>query len=104
MRLVKQMAELLARAMKLKAARRDEEAAQAIEAGCSLLLGIDWKTLAWVDSSSAAQLLKDPARIRVFAALLEHRADFHAAVGEHAEARSEWQHAFEMYREAGDHP
>ncbi len=65
MRLVKQLAELLARAMKLKAAKRDDEAIEVIEvieSGCLSLLGIDWKTLAWVDSASAAQLLKEPAR------------------------------------------
>ncbi|MBS1150178.1 MAG: hypothetical protein H6Q89_1876 [Myxococcaceae bacterium] len=104
MRLVKQLAELLARAMKLQAAKKDEEAAEVIEAGCLSLLGIDWKTLAWVDSASAAQLLKAPVRIRVFAALLEQRARMHREAGELAQARSKFQHAFEMYREAGDDP
>ena len=104
MRLVKQLAEVLARAMKLKLAKKDQEAAEVIESGCLSLLGIDWKTLAWVDSASAAQLLKEPARIRAFAALLEKRAEFHAQSGEAAEARSKYQHAFEMYREAGDDP
>lgn len=104
MRLVKQMAELLARALKLKAAKKDDEAAEVLESGCLSLLGIDWKTLAWVDSASAAQLLKEPARIRAFAELLETRAKFHAESGELAEARSKYQHAFEMYREAGNDP
>ncbi len=104
MRSVKQMAELLARAMKLKAAKKDEEAAEVLESGCLSLLGIDWKTLAWVDSASAAQLLKEPSKIRVFAQLLEQRGQFHAESGETDPARSKFQHAFEMYREAGDHP
>ena len=104
MRLVKQLAEVLARAMKLKGLKKDDEAAEVIESGCLSLLGIDWKTLAWVDSASAAQLLKEPARIRAFAALLEARAQLHADAGEAAEARSKFQHAFEMYREAGNDP
>jgi hypothetical protein len=104
MRLVKQLAEVLARAMKLKMAKKDEEAAEVLESGCLSLLGIDWKTLAWVDSKSAAQLLKEPARIRAFATLLEERAKFHADAGEDAQARAKFQHAFEMYREAGDDP
>ena len=104
MRLVKQLAELFARVMNLKAAKKNEEAAELLEAGCLTLFGIDWRTLAWVDSASAAQLLKEPARIRAFAALLEKRAELHEAADEPAEARSKWQHAFEMYREAGDHP
>jgi hypothetical protein len=104
MRLVQQLAEVLARALKLKAAKKDDEAAEVLESGCLSLLGIDWKTLAWVDSVSAAQLLKEPARIRAFAVLLEQRAKFHVESGELAEARSKYQHAFEMYREAGDDP
>ncbi len=104
MRLVKQLAELFARALNLKLAKKHEEAAEVIEAGCLTLFGIDWRTLSWADSASAAQLLKEPARIRAFAALLEQRAELHEAAGEPAEARSKWQHAFEMYREAGDSP
>ena len=104
MRLVKQLAELFARVMNLKAAKKNEEAAEVLEAGCLILFGIDWRTLAWADSASAAQLLKEPGRIRAFAALLEQRAELHEASDEPAEARSKWQHAFEMYREAGDHP
>ncbi len=95
MRLVKQLAEVIARAMKLKLAKKNEEAAEVIEAGCLTLLGIDWQTLAWVDSKSAAQLLKEPARIHAFATLLEH----HGLVSEDP---SKFRHALEMYREAGN--
>jgi hypothetical protein len=102
MRLVKQLADLLARVMKLKGAKKEDEAAEVLEAGCLTLFGIDWRTLAWVDSASAAQLLEDPVRIRSFAGLLEQRALLHEAKGESVQARSSWQHAFEMYREAGD--
>ncbi len=102
MRLVKQLAELLARALKLRAAKKDDEAVELIEAGCLTLLGIDWKTLAWADSASAAQLLREPEKIRAFAALLEQRARIHQSAGEAPQARSKFQHAFELYREAGD--
>ena len=102
MRQVKQLAEALARALKLKAAKKDDEAAEVLESACLSVLGLDWKTLAWVDSASAARLLQEPARIRAFAALLEQRAHFHAESGELPEARSKYQHAFELYREAGD--
>ena len=104
LRLVRELAEVLARAMKLKAAKKDDEAAEAIESGCATLFGIDWKALAWSDSASAAQLLKEPVRIRAYATLLEHRAQLHAGSGEAAEARSKYQHAHEMYCEAGKDP
>jgi tetratricopeptide (TPR) repeat protein len=103
MRLVKQLAELFARALKLKQEKKYDEAGACLESGCLTLFGIDWKTLSWADSASAAQLLKEPARIRAFAELLEQRAELYEAAGQPAEARSKWQHAFEMYREAGDH-
>ena len=103
MRLVKQIAELLAQAMGLKAKKKDQEAAEVLEAGCVDLFGIDRKTLAWSDSASAAQLLREPVKIRMFAQLMEHRAQFHEDAGEAADARSKFQHAYELYREAGQH-
>lgn len=101
MRLVKQLAELLARALKLQGQKKHEEAAEVLEAGCLSLFGMDWKTLAWADSASAAELLKEPMRVRLFASLVEQRAQFHEECGEAAEARSKFQHAYELYREAG---
>lgn len=103
MRMVKQIAELLARAMGLKGQKKDQEAAEVLEAGCLELLGIDWKTLAWSDSASAAQLLREPVKIRMFAQLMEHRAQFHEDAGQAADARSKFQHAYELYRESGKH-
>ncbi len=102
MRLVKQLAEVLARAMKLKLGKKHEEAAEVIESGCLTLLGIDWQTLAWVDSKSAAQLLQTPARIHAFATLLENHGLLSEDKGDAAKARSKFQHALELYREAGN--
>lgn len=100
MRIVKQLVELLARALKLKTEKRFDEAAQTIEGGCAELLGLDFKALALVDSASAAQLLGEVARIRVFARLLEELADVYRLDGDEARARARARHALEMYLEA----
>lgn len=107
MRIVRQLAELLARALKLKREKKFDEAAQTIEGGCGDLLGFDFGALALVDSASSAQLLAEPARIRAFARLLEELAEVHRAAGDVAKARARGKHAAEMYgevlkRKAGD--
>jgi hypothetical protein len=99
MRIVKQLAELLARALKLKREQRYDEAAQTLEGGCADLLGLDFAALALVDSASCAQLLGEPLRIRTFAALLEELAEVHRLDGDEAKARARSRHAFEMYCE-----
>ena len=99
MRIVQQLAELLARVLKLKAAKRYDEAAEAIEAGCPSLLGVDFAAIALVDSSSAAQLLSELSRIRMFARLLEELGDVYALEGNAAKARARDRHALEMYLE-----
>ena|SRR6185436_13577634 len=99
MRIVKQIAELLARALKLKVEKRWDEAAQTIEGGCLDLLGIEFAALALVDSVAGAALLGNVTRIRVFARLLEELAGIYREEGSEALARARAKHAREMYRE-----
>ncbi len=99
MRIVKQLAELLARALRLKREQKFDEAAQTLEGGCGDLLGFDFGALALVDSASCASLLSEPARIRTFAQLLEELAGVHGAAGDEAKARARARHAREMYGE-----
>jgi hypothetical protein len=100
MRMVQQLAKLLAALLKLKQEQKFDEAADAIMGGCEGLLGLDFKALALVDSQSGAALLGNVSRVRTFARLLEELADVHAGRGEEAKARSRARHAFEMYCEA----
>ncbi|MBL8953791.1 MAG: hypothetical protein JNK82_23650 [Myxococcaceae bacterium] len=100
MRAVKQLAELLARALKLKCDEKYDEAAQTLEGGAGDLLGLDFGALALVDSASGAQLLGDVQRIRTFAQLLEELSAVHRAAGDEAKARARARHAHEMYGEA----
>src|SRR5688572_8587883 len=99
MRVVQQLAELLARALKLKGLKRYDEAATVIEAGCLTVLGLEFKTLTLVDSKSGAELLADLPRIRTFARLLEELSGVHREAGEIAPSRSHARHALEMYLE-----
>lgn len=100
MRIVKQLAELLARALKLKREQRYDEAAQTLEGGCVDLLGLEFSALALVDSASSAQLLGEPTRIRTFARLLEELSDVYFADGDEERGRARARHAYEMYCEA----
>ena len=62
MRAIKQLVELLVRALKLGSQKKDE-AMQLLESGALTLLGIELKTLSLVDSASAADLLGSVPRI-----------------------------------------
>lgn len=95
MRAIKQMVELLARALKLGSQKKDE-AMQLLEAGTHTLLGMDFRTLSLVDSNSAADLLGSVPRILIFAKLLEAMRQVAAAAGDEGLARSKAQHSAEM--------
>jgi hypothetical protein len=99
MRVVQQLAELLARVLKLKVQQRYDEAAQVLEAGCLTVLGLEFSALTLVDSLTGAQLLSEVSRIRTFARLLEELASVHREAGALAEARACSRHALEMYLE-----
>lgn len=98
MRAVKQMVELLARALKLGTAKKDEAAAL-LESGALTLLGIEFRTLSLVDSSSAADLLGTAPRIFIFAKLLDGMRQVAEAANDVPEARTRAQHACEMVLE-----
>jgi len=100
MRLVKQLVELLARALKLKGEGKEDEALELLDSGCLSLLGIPYSALALVDSKSAADLLNEPTRITVFGRLLEERAAIEAQQGHSLAARTRRAHALEIYAEA----
>ncbi len=100
MRIVQQIAVLFARVLKLKHAKSFDEAAEMLTADCESILGIDFKTLSFVDSQSGAALLNDVHRIRTFAQLLEELASVHRESGDEARARARERHALEMFIEA----
>jgi len=99
-RLIRQLAELLARALGLARKGQFDEAISVLESSCPSLLGMDYAPLALVDSASAAGILREPARVKTFARLLATAAEIYELKGDAAAARSKWQHALEVYLEA----
>lgn len=95
-RLTKEIARVLAAALRLNQQKQHDAAVQELEGACGPLLGIDFRTLAYVDAASAASLLGDAARIEAFASLLEALAQTHAASGDLARAASRRQHTLEL--------
>ncbi len=100
MRLVKQIVDFIARALKLAKEGKDREAIELLESGCLSALGIPWSALALVDSRSAAGVLGDAARIAAFGRILEERANIEALQGKRELALRRREHALEIYQEA----
>ncbi|MFT3838046.1 MAG: hypothetical protein QM723_13755 [Myxococcaceae bacterium] len=100
MRMVKQIVDFIARALKLAKEGKDKEAIELLESGCLEVLGIPWSALALVDSKSAAGVLGDGARVAAFGRILEERATIEAMQGKVALAAQRREHALEIYQEA----
>lgn len=99
-RLIRQLAEVLARALGLARKGQFDEAVAVLESSCPALLGMDYAPLALVDSASAAAILREPERVKTFARLLATAAEIYELKGDAPAARSKWQHALEVYFEA----
>jgi hypothetical protein len=74
LRMAKQLADFLARALKLGQQRRGEEAQSLLQGACTELFGVEYRILSMVDARSAVELLGDPARGLAFAQLIEAMA------------------------------
>jgi hypothetical protein len=95
LRLARQFAELLKRLLKLESAQ-PAEVADAIRAGCSTLLGVEFDVLALVDAASAVSLLRDVHRVAIFARLLEVMGEVAERQGQVDVAQRWYLHACEV--------
>ena len=75
MRQVKQLADFIARALKLAGEQRRPEAVAVLRSASLDLLGIELAALEWVDAAGAVDLLGAPERCLTFARLLEALAE-----------------------------
>lgn len=73
-RLIKQLAEFIARALKLVAAGKRDDGLKLLESACGELLGVEYRVLNMLDAKSAVELLYDPAKAMVFVRLLDAMA------------------------------
>lgn len=71
MRAVKQLADFIARALKLAREDKPEQAIEVLQGACIELLGIEYRALAVVDARSAIELLGTKARAKAFIELVE---------------------------------
>lgn len=71
MRVVAEMARLIARALKLGEDSKPDDARASLEDGCRELLGMEYRVLAMLDAASAVELLGSAARTLAFAQLLD---------------------------------
>jgi hypothetical protein len=78
MRLVKQLADFVARALKLAAQDRAPEAVELLRSASTQLLGMELQVLQRVDTANAVELLGTPDRGLTLARLLEALAEVEA--------------------------
>jgi hypothetical protein len=75
LRLAKQLAEAVARALKLSREAKPGEAASSLVEACSSTLGIEHRVLSMLDARSAVELLGEPERVAAYVQLVEAMAD-----------------------------
>ena len=102
MRLVKQLAEFIARALKLANAAKPEEALATLRAACGQALGMEYEVLSMLDAKSAVELLGEKARVTAFIQLVEAMGDVDARGNEPMRALTRYQHALELAEAVGD--
>lgn len=99
MRAVKQLAEFIARVLKL--ALTDPAKARAeLDDAARTALGMEPSTLAFVDAASAAQLLGRADKVVLFATILEAYGDLELLTGAAHAARRHFLHALDLAHEA----
>lgn len=96
MRVVQQLAQFIARALKLADASKREEALEVLREGCAGQLGMEYDVLAMLDAAAAVDLLADPSRAVAFAQLVEAMAEVEARCREPVRAEARRRHADEL--------
>jgi hypothetical protein len=81
MRMIKQLADALARAMKLRREKKLDEALQALGDVTDQILGVPRPILDSLDPKSAAAMLANPFKVRIYARIVAEEAELAAARG-----------------------
>jgi hypothetical protein len=74
-RVIKQIADLFARIVKLIEKREYDTALRVVQDACPKLVGFDYAPLAFADAESAAKLLVDKDKVKIFAQLVQKEAE-----------------------------
>ena len=99
-RLVKQGAEMFARLLKLIEKHEYQQALAAMQSGYPGLLGLDYAPLNFADPKSAADLLGDRHRLKIFAQLLSKEAEVYALMEDTSRAQAKREQALKVWLEA----
>lgn len=81
-RLIEQIADAIARLLKLKVEGRPGEALAQVRSACEEAFGMEYEMLVGVDAASAASLLGTPLKVRKFAELVRAEAEVLEEAGE----------------------
>jgi len=82
-RMIEQLADAIAKLLKLKEAGSHGEALAVIRSACHDAFGMEYEMLVGVDAASAASVLETPLKVRKFAELVRAEAEVLEAAGEH---------------------
>jgi hypothetical protein len=98
-RLIKQVGELFARLVKLVERKEYEQALRVLQSACPSMLGFDYGPLAFADAVSAAALLKEREKVKIFAQLVAKEAEI-LELKEDSSASDKRRFALELWAEA----
>jgi hypothetical protein len=98
-RVIKQIADLFARIVKLIEKREYDVAIRVVQDACPKLLGFDYGPLTFADADAAARLLVDRDRVKIFAQLVAKEAELLELKGD-AAADDKRRFALELWAEA----
>lgn len=100
LRMIEQLADVLARAMGLRRGGKLDEAERLVRETADGIFGSTRGMLDALDAASAATLLSSPEKTRAYAALTAEMAEIHEARGQAAKARVVRRRALELYLES----
>jgi hypothetical protein len=98
-RMVKQIGDLFARLLKLMERREYDQAIRALQSACPSLLGLDYGPLSFADAETAAKLLVEREKVKLFAQLVAKEAEILELKGD-ASAHEKRRFALELWAEA----
>jgi hypothetical protein len=100
MRLIAQLAAVLARIMGAKNAKNYAEALQIAQSSYEQLLGLNGELVDQMDAGTLALLLGEKEKIKALAALLREEGDIMLRQGLSLEGRAKYEKALALYQEA----
>ena len=99
LRLIRQLAQALARIAGLKKEGKTEEALEVVRETADAIFGPMLRTLEEIDTRSAASLMGNPEKLHALAVLSAEEGDILASKGEVQAARFKHRRALELYLE-----